>query len=79
MQWDGKERRDMNSDWVERDRLLTEVHSDVKHIAEWAKKHDVEDIARFSLVTKEIEVGKKVLWGGVGILAFIEIVTKFFK
>ena len=77
--YEGDDRRKMNSDWIERDRLLSEVHSDVKHIAEWAKKHDGEDIFRFAIVTKEIEVGKKVLWGGIGIMAFIEIVTKFFK
>lgn len=77
--WDGIERRAVDRDWVERDRLLSEVHSDVKHIAEWAKKHDEDDTKRFALINKEIESGKKVLWGGVGIIAFLELFSKFFK
>lgn len=69
----------MDRDWVERDRMLTEVHSDVKHIADWAKKHDIDDTTRFALINKEIESGKKILWGGIGIIAFIELFSKFIK
>ena len=77
--WDGKERRGVDQDWVERDRMLTEVHNDVRHIADWAKKHDIDDVNRFAKVTSEIDNGKKVLWGGVGMIAFIEFFAKFLK
>lgn len=79
MTWDGVERRKMTEDWIERDRLLTEVHSDMKHLVKWSKDHNDDDNRRFALVTKEIEVGKKVLWGGVGVLAAVEFIMKLIK
>ena len=77
--YEGPERRHMDKDWVERDRLLTEVHSDVKHIVKWSIDHNKEDNDRFAVVTKEIESGKKILWGGVGIIGFLQLVSRFIK
>ena len=37
MSFDGKERRELDRDWVERDRLLTEVHEATKSIKETLK------------------------------------------
>lgn len=76
--WDGKERRSIMFDKNLYDKIM-ETHSDVKHIAEWAKKHDEEDITRFSLVTKEIDMGKRVLWIGVGVLATLNLALKFLQ
>jgi hypothetical protein len=76
MEWDGKERRKMDSDLRD---VIIETRNDVRHIADWAKKHDGDDVKRFDLVNKEIEGGKKVLWGGIGILAFIEFFSRFLK
>ena len=47
MTWDGKERRAMNQDQIDRDRMLTEVHSDVTYIRKWADKHEKDDDIRF--------------------------------
>ena len=77
--WNGEERRKVNNDWIERDRLLSEVHSDMKHMVKWAQEHNEDDNKRFALVYKEIELGKKVLWGCAGVLVTIEFLIKLIK
>ena len=69
----------MNQDQINRDRLLTEVHSDMKHIVTWAKKHDVDDDSRFANIRKDIEVGKRVVYGAIGALVVIEFIIKIVK
>ena len=69
----------MNQDQINRDRLLTEVHSDMKHIVSWAKKHDVDDNDRFASIHKDIDNGKKVIYGAAGVIVFIEFITKVIK
>lgn len=74
--WDGKERRKVD---LEIRDMIIETRNDVKHMVSWAKEHNEDDNRRFALVTKEIEVGKKVLWGGVGVLAAVEFIMKLIK
>lgn len=72
----GPERRKMNQDDHD---LLTRIDSNLIHVKEWCQKHDTEDNARFSKVDREIEFGKKVFWGGIGILAAIQFLFQFIK
>ena len=77
--WDGTERRKETRLEPElRDKII-ETHNDVKHLIEWSKTHTKDDDNRFDIVRKEIEVGKKFLWGGAGILAAVEFIGKFIK
>ena len=69
----------MSQDWIERDRLLSETHSDVKHLVEWSKAHTADDDKRFKEVKADIETGKKLVWGGAGIIVALEFVMKLFK
>ena len=76
MSYDGPERRGMNQDQINRDRLLTEVHQDVKHIVAWAKQHDEDDDTRFATVSTDISWGKKIIFMGIGALAIIELIVR---
>lgn len=77
--WNGKDRRLMNQDQIERDRLLTEVHSDMKHLVSWSQKHDKNDDDRFEAISHDIEWGKKIIWMAVGIVIFIEFMSRLIK
>lgn len=78
--WDGRERRKrMNQDQVDRDRLLTEVHSDVKHIVLWSKKHDEDDTERFEELNKRVRWAEKMLYGAIGVFVMIEFLFKAIK
>lgn len=61
VKWDGKERRGMDRDWIERDRLLTEVFENTKFIKETLTSqkeafdnHIIHDSAQFSSIKKRI-------------------------
>ena len=69
----------MNQDQVERDRLLTEVHADVKHIVDWSKKHDLNDDARFKKITDEVDWIRRIIYGCVGVFIFVEFMVKVIK
>jgi hypothetical protein len=78
-EWDRKERRvSMNQDQIDRDRLLSEVHANTKHIVTWAEKHDADDTGRFEKMDDRIRWTEKVLYGALGIFLFIEFITKVF-
>ena len=74
--WDGKERRNLDRDWVERDRLLTEVHSDMKHLVDWAKSHDKSDNDRFKVANTRISWIEKVAYLGIGGLGVLSVILK---
>lgn len=60
----------MNQDQVERDRLLTEIASDVKHILTWTETHEKSDNQRFE------DVNKKITWFmKVGVVCAVIIVA----
>ena len=69
----------MNQDDINRDRLLTEVHSDVRHMVEWAEKHDKLDDIRFTRIEKDQAWQNKILYGCVGVVVFIELFAKLFR
>jgi len=75
--WDGSERRkNVDKDWLERDRMLSEIHTDMKHLTDWAKSHDQSDNNRFQIVEKRITWIEKTVWVGIGGLSLIMIVLK---
>ena len=75
-EWDGVERRNMSQDQVNRDRLLTEVHSDMKHLLDWARTHDTSDNDRFDAINKRTAWVEKIAYCGIGGLAVLNIVLK---
>lgn len=79
MAWDGEERRSLDKDWVERDRLLSEVHANVGHLVDWAKTHDKEDKDRFGLANARISWLEKVVYLGIGGLAMLNILVSIIK
>ena len=66
----------MGQDWIDRDRLLTEVHRDIKHIVEWAKSHDNFDNERFKNANTRISWIEKVAYIGIGGLAVLNILVR---
>lgn len=60
--WDGQERRDVDKDWLERDRMLSEIHSDMKYLLKWSDDHDRSDDKRFKEVNDKVVLG---MWGVV--------------
>lgn len=69
----------MSQDQRERDRLLTETHTNVAHMVKWSEAHDLIDTKRFGDVNKEMDFLKKLAYGCIGIVAFIEFFTKIIK
>lgn len=57
--------------------LLIEIKSDVKHIREWTGVHDDKDDRRFAKVEKDLDFHRKIVYGGMGIVVFIEFIMKF--
>lgn len=78
-EWEGQERRGMNQDQRERDRLLTETHSNVSHLLKSFDGHVNEDRESFDGIRKDMEFQKKVIYGCVGVFVFLEFVVKFIK
>ena len=70
------ERRRMNQEDHD---LLIEINSDIKHILKWTTDHDKKDNDRFEAVNKEIGFHKKIIYGGLGIVAFLQFVMQFLK
>ena len=69
----------MNQDEINRDRILSAVHTNTEHIMKWMEKHDEEDRVRFGSIESRIKWAEKVLYGAVGIFLFIELAIKMFK
>lgn len=75
-EWDGTERRKMDRDWIERDRLLSETHSDVRHLVMWSKEHTDDDNKRFKLMADRILWIEKTVYTAVGAVSLLMIVLK---
>lgn len=78
MSFDGIEKRKTSMNDGDHD-LLQQIANDLKHVVKWVEKHDLDDTKRFDKVEKEMEFGKRILYGGVGIIVFVEFVFKFIK
>ena len=51
MSWDGKtERRTMSRDWIERDRLLSEIHANTRDLPKKLEDHQAWDNKRFFIL-----------------------------
>ena len=81
--WDGRERRKMNTE--ERD-MLIEVKNDMKHLVAWTHEHSELDdqrhrdsLMKFDKIDKDITWSNKILYGALGIIAFITFITNFIK
>ena len=70
------ERRKMDRDWIERDRILSELHSDMKHLVEWSKTHDQLDNNRFKFIGDRVSSIEKMAYLGIGGLAVLDIFMK---
>lgn len=77
--WDGKERRSMNQDQIDRDRLLTEIHSDMKHILNWSEKHDASDDKRFKEVNLKTDWTIRIACMGIGGLVVLQFILKILR
>jgi len=72
----GKERRKMSDDWVTRDRLLTEVHSDVRNLVSKLSDHVKQDDNVQTEIKRELKFHNKIIYGALGILAALNLITK---
>lgn len=73
--YEGVERRNVNRDHD----ILIEIKTDVKHIVEWSKTHDKNDNDRFLKLDKDNAWRDKIIYGGLGIVGFITLVSHFIK
>ena len=74
MTWDGSDRRQN-----ENNNLLVEIHSDLRHLVKSYDKHIEEDKQNFSSIGNKVEFQQKITYGGLGIILFVEFITKFIK
>lgn len=88
MTYDGKERREMSQDSIQRDRLLERLDANVQYLVEGHKNtinalvdHAGKDDARFSRIDETLDDLKKFKWRSTaivgGVLIAIDILTKF--
>ena len=61
-----------------RDKII-ETHSDIKYLIKAFGEHIMSDDKRHAEISKKIEFHQKVIYGGVGILAAIELLNKILK
>lgn len=84
--WDGKERRGMSQDSVNRDRLLERLDTNVsflvqseKNITQALVDHAKVDDIRFNKIDRTLQFQSKILYGALGIVLFIEFLVKAYK
>ena len=73
MTWDGRERRKMNTDDHD---LLIKIDANLSNHFEVMETHMLDDKVAFKKINEDMEWVKKVLYGGVGIIIFIELLAK---
>ena len=56
-----------------------EIANDVKHMVKWSETHDKQDDNRFEKLEKNQLWQNKILYGGLGIIAFLGFMAKFVK
>lgn len=66
-----EERRKMDQDWIERDRLLTQIDGNVHQMMEWTKGHTDLDEKRHDENLAKFDKINVVMYGGFGIVAFV--------
>lgn len=78
MNEDYKERRNTMFDKEFYDKM-NEMHGDVKHLVTSLKHHVEEDEKVQGEIKRDLEFHQKLVYGGLGIVAFIEFIRPFFK
>ena len=73
--WDGKERRMSSEDHD----ILIEIRRDVKNLIQNFESHTKDDKEQFKIIARENEWTKKILYGGIGVVVFVEFVMKFIQ
>lgn len=71
--WNGKERREMTSEDHD---LLIGISGDVKHIVSKMNEHIIEDKVSFAKIRNEIGWLQKIIFMGLGAIAFLKWVIK---
>ena len=84
--WDGKERRNMSQDSVDRDRLLERLDTNVSYLVQSEKNitqalvdHAKVDDVRFGKIDRTLQFQNKIIYGALGIVAFIQFLAKFYN
>ena len=79
-EWDGKtERRKVSDESRDLLVLVTRIDANLSNHIETVAKHVVDDETRFSKLDKDSDFQKKILYGGLGIILFVEFVLKLIK
>ena len=60
-------------------KIIIETHNDVKHIVKKIDEHIVLDENRFKKINEDNDFLKKIVYGGIGILIFVEFIIKAIK
>lgn len=75
----------MTSDNELRDKII-ETHNDVKHLVKNFDQHIDEDeqkhrdnILKFDAINKTLGFQQKIIYGALGIVAFLEFISKFVR
>lgn len=69
----------MSQSEIDRDRMITEMHSDLKHLVKNFDAHTVQDDTRQKEITGKIEFHQKIIYCGIGVIAFIEFFSRVIK
>lgn len=62
-----------------RDEMRGEMYADIKHMVKWTETHDQKDDERFEKIDKKLAIVDKLIYGGVGVIVFVEFVMKLTK
>ena len=65
--------------YQKRDIMLAEIHSDVKNLVKNFESHLIDDKETAKDIRDKIEFHQKIVYGGIGILGAIEVLSKFIK
>ncbi|UOF78260.1 hypothetical protein [Caudoviricetes sp.] len=63
----------------ERDRLIIEMHSDLKHLVKNFDGHILLDDKRQQEITQKIDFHQRIVYGGIGIVVAIEFAMRLMK
>lgn len=77
--WDSRERRKVTQMDIELDRLIRETHGDVRHLVKDFTEHKKDDKINFKELKDGQEWSRKIIYGALGIVAFIEFWAKVSK
>lgn len=74
MTWDGKERRKVTDNDHD---ILIRIDANLTNHINLVSRHVQEDEDRFSKVEKDLQFHNKIVYGALGVIVFLQIVSKF--